>query len=101
MSVPPTSKETAWILGAVLIRRVQGMTNHESRMTKEIRIPNAETLRSVSSLVSSLRFRHSFGFRHSSLVIFPRLDVEFAHQKRQALGGFLDDLAGGFARAVT
>src|SRR5437667_2308168 len=68
-------------------------------MTKENRSPNVEMLRSVRSLVSSIGFRHSFGFRHSSFL--RRLDLEFAHQKRPALGGFLDDLAGRFAGTVT
>src|SRR5437773_11046366 len=35
-------------------------------MTKEIRSPNVERLSMVRSPVSSFRFRHSFGFRHSS-----------------------------------
>src|SRR5438093_7840000 len=35
-------------------------------MTKEIRSPNVEGLSVVRSPVSSLGFRHSFGFRHSS-----------------------------------
>ena len=46
---------------------------------------------------------HCFGFRefirHSSFA--RRLDPELAQQKRPALGGFLDDLAGRFAGAVT
>src|ERR1041384_7515823 len=47
------------------------MTNNEFRMTKEIRSTNNEGPRDGARTVSSFGLCHSFGFRHSSIVIFP------------------------------
>src|SRR6266536_6640747 len=50
---------------------VKKMTNNEFRMTKEIRSTNDEGRQNRAQTASSFGLGHSFGFRHSSFVIFP------------------------------